>query len=340
MNEKDKAEKKHASPAGDAPKKQIQVGGQAVIEGVMMRGPEYLATAIRRKDKSIEIKKQKFESKTQANKFFGLPIVRGFVSLVEMMIIGIGTLNFSASRAEIDWKEEEEKQGKKPKKEKSKGREKIEEALGYIFAFGLAFLLFAFLPYRIAEWMNLGKENIYFNLFAGAIRIVFFVLYVWIISRMKDVHRLFQYHGAEHKSVFAYENDSDLNPEKVQDFGTLHPRCGTSFMFFVLLISILIFSIIDTIVARIWGSPVFYVRLGYHFLFVPLISGISYEVLKLSGKNMKHPLVKLMTAPGLALQRITTQPPETEQVEVAVIAMKCALEMDISQYNNLTFIEE
>lgn len=316
-------------------KKQIQVGGQAVIEGVMMRGPHYLATAIRRKDKSIEIKKQKFESKTQGNKLLGLPIIRGFVSLIEMMIIGIGTLNFSASRAELDWQEEDNK----PKKVKSKGREKAEEILSYAFAFGLAFLLFAFLPYQIAEWMKLGKENIYFNLFAGLIRIIFFVLYVWIISRMKDVHRLFQYHGAEHKSVFAYENNSDLSPEKVQVFSTLHPRCGTSFMFFVLLISILIFSFIDTLVARIWGSPVVYIRLAYHFLFVPFISGISYEVLKLSGKNMNNFFVKLMTAPGLALQRITTQPPDTEQIEVAVIAMKCALEMDLSDHKNISYIE-
>lgn len=333
------SEKKQLRQNSEKEKKQIQVGGQAVIEGVMMRGPRFLATAIRRKDNSIEIKKQKFESKTQANKFFGLLIVRGFVSLVEMMIIGIGTLNFSASRAELDWQEEE----KKPRKKKSKGREKTEEALSYIFAFGLAFLLFAFLPYQIAEWMKLGKENIYFNLFAGAIRIAFFIVYVWIIGRMKDVHRLFQYHGAEHKSVFAYENNSDLQPDKVQEYGTLHPRCGTSFMFFVLLISILIFSIIDTLVAKFilnGNAPNILLRLGYHFLMIPFISGISYEVLKLSGKKMNHPLVKIMTAPGLALQRITTQPPETDQVEIAIIAMKCALEMDISEYNNLTFIEE
>ena len=325
--------------ANGSEKKQIQVGGQAVIEGVMMRGPEYLATAIRRKDKTIEIKKQKFVSITKSSKFLALPIVRGFVSLVEMMKIGIGTLNFSASRAELDWKEEDKKDGKKPKKEKSKSRQKAEEVLSYIFAFGLAFLLFAFLPYQIAEWMNLAKENIYFNLFAGSIRIVFFVIYVWAISLMKDVKRIFQYHGAEHKAVFAYENDSELSVEKVQKFKTLHPRCGTSFMFFVLLISILIFSIVDTIVARYLGVPNVPIRLAYHFLMIPFISGISYEVLKLSGKNIKHPLVKLMTAPGLALQRITTHPPDEEQVEVAIVAMKSALEMDISDYTNIQFIE-
>ncbi|MCK5051800.1 MAG: DUF1385 domain-containing protein [Candidatus Cloacimonetes bacterium] len=318
-------------------RKQIEVGGQAVIEGVMMRGPENLATAIRRKDKSIEIKKTKFISKTKQNKFLGLPIVRGFASLIEMMIIGIGTLNFSASRAELDWEEEKPK---KNKKEKSKFRTKFEEIISYVFAFGLAFLLFAFLPYQIADWMNLSKGSIYFNLFAGSIRIVFFVLYVWIIGKMKDVNRIFEYHGAEHKTVFAYEAKSDLDADSVQKFTTFHPRCGTSFIFFVLLISILIFSIIDTIFTYFFGAPNVILRLAYHLMFMPFISGISYEVLKLSGKNIKHPLVKIMTAPGLALQRITTQPPDNEQIEVAVIAMKCALEMDLSEYNNITFIDE
>jgi len=317
-------------------RKQIEVGGQAVIEGVMMRGPENLATAVRRKDKSIEIKKTPFVSKTKKNKFLGLPIVRGFASLIEMMIIGIGTLNFSASRAELDWEEEKPKN----KKEKSKSREKFEEVISYIFAFGLAFLLFAFLPYQIAEWMNLGKGNIYFNLFAGSIRIIFFVLYVWIIGKMKDVNRIFEYHGAEHKSVFAYEAKSKLDADTVQQFTTFHPRCGTSFIFLVLLISILIFSIIDTIFTYFFGPPNVILRLAYHLLFMPFISGISYEVLKLSGRNIKHPLVKLMTAPGLALQRITTQPPDNEQIEVAVIAMKCALDLDLSEHENITFIED
>jgi len=321
-------------------KKEIMVGGQAVIEGVMMRGPEYLATAIRRKNKEIELKKQKFTSVTKNNKFLGFPIVRGFTSLIEMMIIGFKTLTFSAKRAELDWEEEEKEKGKKQKKEKSESRKKTEEFFSYVFAFGLAFLLFAFLPYQIAEWMKLAKTNIYFNLFAGSIRIFFFVLYIWLIGMMKDVKRIFQYHGAEHKSVYAYENGSNLSFEDVQKFSTLHPRCGTSFIFFVLLIAILIFSIIDTIFAKYIGVPSVLVRLGYHFLMMPFISGISYEVLKLSGKNINHPLVKMMTAPGLALQRITTQPPDDEQIEVAVIAMKCALEMDISEYQNLNFIEE
>ncbi len=321
-----------------AEEKKIQVGGQAVIEGVMMRGPKYLATAIRRRDKRIEVKKEAFESITQEKKFLGIPLVRGFVSLIEMMIIGFKTLNFSASKWEEDWAEEEQEKSGKPVKEKSEQRKKTEEFFSFAFAFVLGFLLFAFLPYKIADWIGLGKENLYFNILAGSIRIVFFVLYVWIISLMKDVKRLFQYHGAEHKSVFAYENKSALDADSVQKFTTLHPRCGTSFMFFVLLISILVFSIIDTIVASIWGSPALLVRLAYHMLLIPLVSGISYEVLKLSGKNINHPLVKLMTAPGLALQRITTQPPDNEQIEVAVVAMKVALEINLDEESNIKIL--
>ncbi|RLC52096.1 MAG: DUF1385 domain-containing protein [Candidatus Cloacimonadota bacterium] len=320
-------------------KKEIQVGGQAVIEGVMMRGPEYIATAVRRKSGKIEVKKEKFVSVTQNNKFLGFPIIRGFVSLIEMLIIGFKSLSFSAKRAELDW-EEDEKKNKKKKKEKSESRKKTEEFFSYVFAFGLAFLLFAFLPYKISYLMNLSKENIYFNLVAGTIRIVFFVVYIRIISLMKDVHRIFEYHGAEHKSVYAYENGSKLIPAEVQKYSTLHPRCGTSFIFFVLLVSILIFSIVDTLVAKFIGFPSIFVRLGYHLLLVPFISGISYEVLKLSSKNINHPLVKLMTAPGLALQRITTQPPDDKQLEVAIVAMKSALEMDVSDYDNIEFIKE
>ncbi len=321
-------------------KKEISVGGQAVIEGVMMRGPEALATAIRRKDGSIELKKTPFISITTKHKPLGLPIIRGFVSLIEMMIIGIKTLTFSANRFELDLIAEDEAKGKVTKK-KSRGATQAEEFFSYVVAFGLAFLLFGLLPYKMSDWMHLSKQNFYFNLFAGGIRIVFFVLYIYLISRMKDVKRLFQYHGAEHKNVNAYEHDTPLQIDKIQGWTTIHPRCGTSFMFFVLLIGILIFSISDTLVSAFIlhkALPV-YLRLGYHILLIPLVSGVSYEVLKFSGTNLKHPIVKLMTIPGMALQRITTQPPDDSMVETALVAMKAALDMDISEYN-VTIIED
>lgn len=314
-------------------KKEINVGGQAVIEGVMMRGPERLATAIRRKDGTIELKITPFVSITQRVRFLGLPIVRGFVSLIEMLKIGISTLTFSADRYELDLKAEEEARGKVVK-EKSKLNAKIEEITSYIIAFGLAFLLFGMLPYLLSDWLKLSKQDFYFNLFAGSLRIVFFVLYVWLISLLSDVRRLFQYHGAEHKNVNAYEHDTPLNISQIQSWTTIHPRCGTSFMFFVLLIGILIFSITDTLVSifLLKGPLPVWLRLGYHFLMIPIISGVSYEVLKFSGRNLNHPLVKLMTIPGMALQRITTQPPDDQMVETALVAMKAALDMDYSEY--------
>ncbi|MCB5271484.1 MAG: DUF1385 domain-containing protein [Candidatus Cloacimonetes bacterium] len=314
-------------------KKEISVGGQAVIEGVMMRGPERLATAIRRKNGDIELKLTPFISITQKHKFLGLPIIRGFVSLIEMMKIGLSTLNFSAGRYELDLIAEDEAKGKVSKK-KRQWAEKGAEIGSYIIAFGLAFLLFGLLPYKLADWMRLSKQDFFFNLFAGGLRIAFFVLYVWLISLMKDVKRLFRYHGAEHKNVSAYEHNSNLQINDIQTYSTLHPRCGTSFMFFVLLVGILIFSITDTLVSHfILKSTIpMYMRLGYHLLMIPIISGVSYEVLKFSGKNLKHPLVKMMTVPGMALQRITTQPPDDDMIETALVAMKAALDLDYSEH--------
>jgi len=321
-------------------KQEISVGGQAVIEGVMMRGPKQLATAIRRKNGNIELKITPFISVTQSVKLYGKPIIRGFVSLIEMMKIGFSTLTFSADRYELDLKADEVASGKEHK-EVSKKRAKLEEVFSYIIAFGLAFLLFGLLPYKLADWLNLSKQDFYFNLFAGSIRIIFFVLYVWFISLMKDVKRLFRYHGAEHKNVNAYEHDESLEIARIQSYTTIHPRCGTSFMFFVLLVGILTFSITDTLVSAliIHGPIPVYYRLAYHLLLIPLVSGLSYEVLKFSGRNLDHPLVKMMTVPGMALQRITTQPPDDEMVETALVAMKAALEMDYSAHN-VTLLED
>ncbi|MFW5627968.1 MAG: DUF1385 domain-containing protein [Candidatus Cloacimonadaceae bacterium] len=321
-------------------KKEINVGGQAVIEGVMMRGPDRLATAVRRKSGDIELKITPFVSITQKKKAFGKPIIRGFVSLIEMMKIGFSTLTFSADRYEEDLKLEAAEKGEKIK-EKSKIASQAEEVFSFVIAFGLAFLLFGLLPYKLSDWMNLSKQDLYFNLFAGGIRIVMFVLYIWLISFMQDIKRLFRYHGAEHKNVNAYEKNVDLEIADIQAQTTIHPRCGTSFMFFVLLIGILIFSVVDTLVSHyILKAPLpMYLRLGYHILLIPLISGVSYEVLRYSGKNLNHPIVKIMTIPGMALQKITTQEPDDEMAEVALVAMKAALEMDYSMHN-VTLLDE
>ncbi len=312
--------------------KKIQVGGQAVIEGVMMRGSEFISTAIRRKDGSIDIFKKKFVSVTKNHPFYSKPIIRGFVSLIEMLKIGFESLTFSANRYELD----EVKTDDKPI---NKRKEKFSEYLTLAVSLVLAFLLFGYLPYLTASLIGLGEQNFLFNLFAGSIRIIFFILYVYLISLMKDVKRVFEYHGAEHKAVFAHENKKDLNIENVKPYTTIHPRCGTSFMFFVLLVAILVFSIIDTIVAYYWFTPKPLVRLLYHFPFLPVISGLSYELLKLSDKKINHPLVKFFTVPGMALQKITTQPPDDSQIEIAIIALKSAINEDLSAYPNLNFVD-
>lgn len=316
-------------------KPEIAVGGQAVIEGVMMRGPQHIATALRKKDGHIVLKKQAFISKTKTNKFLGLPIIRGFVSLIEMLSIGIKTLNFSAEEAIKD--EEEDKPNKK---KKSIFLDKLYTAFSYIFAFGLAFLLFVFLPYRIAYWINIEKTSILFNLIAGCIRIVFFVVYIYLISFLKDVRRLFQYHGAEHKSVFAYEGDPDFTLEDTKKYRTFHPRCGTSFMLIVMVIAILVFSIVDTTLALILGHAIpLGIRIVVHLLLLPFVSGISYEILRFSGKNINHWLVRGFSAPGLALQRITTQEPDNQQLEVAICALHAALNLPIT-YPNVEILND
>ncbi|MCD4652193.1 MAG: DUF1385 domain-containing protein [Candidatus Cloacimonetes bacterium] len=312
-------------------KKEIAVGGQAVIEGVMMRGPAHIATAVRRQNGDIEICKEPFVSVTKKPGLFSKPIIRGFVSLIEMLRIGLKSLTFSAKRAELDMEA--------PEKKKSARREKTEETMTLIVAFGLAFLLFALLPYKIADWTGIRENPLYFNLYAGVIRVVFFVLYIFIISRLKDIKRVFEYHGAEHKAVHCYEQGKPLTPETVLTFSAKHPRCGTSFIFFVLLVSIVIFAFTDALVAAIIGhAPLIFIRLGYHLLMLPLISGISYEILRFSGKKINHPVVKLMTGPGMALQNMTTQPPDNEQAEIAIVALKAALELPLDDMQNLLWI--
>jgi len=341
--------------------KKIQIGGQAVIEGVMMRGPDQIATAVRRKDGSIDLQKRPFISVTQTHPIWKLHIIRGFVSLIEMLIIGIKTLNFSGERYELDYTEKDtheeimldtEKDQKKIQK-----RKKIYETLSIGLAFIGAFILFGYVPYFLSSLLQLSKNDIFFNFFAGIIRIVFFILYVYLISFMKEIRSVFEYHGAEHKAVYAHEQKSDLTIKNVQTFTTIHPRCGTSFMFLVLLIAILVFSLIDTIIAFYWGqfstiaTSLFnidndkittligaFIRLLAHIPFLPLISGISYEIIKLPRRNEGNLFIKMITGPGMALQRITTKQPNDNQVETAIIALKAALNEDLSEFKNVNLV--
>jgi uncharacterized protein YqhQ len=303
----------------------IDVGGQAVIEGVMMRSPERIVTAVRRKSGQIVVKNDPYVGLAKRYKPLNIPILRGVINFFEMLIIGLKTLNYSAEVAMADL-EEEEKEKKKEKKEKKSSSRHGFLILSLILGLGLGLAIFFFVPLFLTNLMRIHKGALGFNLVAGAIRIILFLGYVWIISQIGELRRLFEYHGAEHKSIFAYEEDQDLTPESVKQFSTRHPRCGTSFLLIVALMAILIFAIADTLFAAKTGHlPGMGQRLLLHFALLPVVAGSSYELLKLSGRARKHRLAQILMAPGLWIQRITTKEPDDEQLAVALVALKEAL---------------
>ncbi len=306
----------------------MPVGGQAVIEGVMMRSPKRIATAIRRASGKIEVRIDDFQSLIQKRKNLNIPVLRGAITLIEIMIQGIKTLQWSADKAMEDAHDQERKRNpqKAKKKKKKSGMSTLSAVLSLTIALVIGIALFFVLPlYLTTEIFNIEKQALTFNLFAGLIRITFFVAYVWGISFMKDVKRLFAYHGAEHKTVFAFENRIVLSPENVKAYSTFHPRCGTSFLVIVMIISLLFFALVDTIIIIFTGHISLLVRLTVHLPLIPVLGGISYEGLKASSKNMDNPFVRLMIMPGLWLQRITTSEPDAAQLEVAIVALKAAL---------------
>ncbi|MDD5284868.1 MAG: DUF1385 domain-containing protein [Desulfuromonadaceae bacterium] len=296
----------------------IHVGGQAVIEGVMMRAPRSVAIAVRRPDGEIVVRKELVVPLSERFPIVKLPIIRGAVALFTSLIIGIKALNFSANESMTEV--EKEKEGVK-----ESGGELSSWAMAGTMTVALAFgiCLFFLFPLYLTKMMIpvIGDNNIVFNLVDGVIRVIVFLLYIWAISRMKDIQRVFQYHGAEHKSIFAFEAGEELIVENVRRFSRLHPRCGTSFLLIVMLVSIGVFSLIP----KLWP---FYLKAGSRIILLPMIAGISYEFLKWSAANENHPLVKMIIAPGLALQRLTTREPDDSQLEVAIRSLNEALEVN------------
>jgi uncharacterized protein YqhQ len=308
--------------ANEIQEKIMPVGGQAVIEGVMMRSPKRIATAIRRSSGKIEINIQEFVSLIQRKKYLNLPIIRGAITLIEVMVLGIKNLQWSADKAIEDLEAEEDKQVKKKKAGMSTTSAIFTISFALVLGIGLFFVLPLFLT---TEIFNIEKKALLFNFVSGLIRIVFFLLYVWGISFLKDVKRLFEYHGAEHKTIFAFEKKVYLSAENTQKFSTFHPRCGTSFLMIVMLVSLLFFAFLDTLIIYVYGDINFIIRLVTHIPLIPVIGGISYEALKTSAKYSESKIVRLLIAPGLALQRITTSRPDDLQLEVAICALKAAL---------------
>lgn len=308
----------------------MPVGGQAVIEGVMMRSPKRIATAIRRANGHIEVMVKEYTSLIQRRKYFDIPIIRGAITLIEVMVLGIKTLQWSADKSMEDITEKEIKEGKRKRKDnEKKGMSTASAVFSIVLALIIGIAAFFVLPlYLTTTVFNIEKQALMFNLVAGAFRILFFLIYVWAISFMEDVKRLFQYHGSEHKTIFAFESKQTLSPEIIQKFSTYHPRCGTSFLMIVMLISLLFFALIDTLVMIFYGDINFVIRVLTHLPFIPVVGGISYEALKASSRNTENPLVRLLIAPGLGLQRITTSQPDEKQIEVALVALEAALGED------------
>lgn len=277
-------------------------GGQAVIEGVMIRSPLKYAIAVRRPDKEIVLKIGKLSSLSNKLKFLKWPIFRGIINLIESLVLGLKALTYSAEQATG----EEEKINS------------VEMFFTILIAFGLFIVVFIAFPTAIAKYLDKYLPNlIIYNLFEGALRIGLFILYLNFILRIKDIKRVFEYHGAEHKVIYAYEAGEELKVDNVRKYSTLHPRCGTSFIFIVLVISILIFSLL--------GKQTLLLRIVYRVSIIPLIAGLSYEILKLSAKNLDKPLVRWAVTPGLWFQRLTTKEPDDSQLEVAIKALRGVL---------------
>jgi uncharacterized protein YqhQ len=296
----------------------ILVGGQAVIEGVMMRTPRAYAVAVRRADGSIEIKKEPVKRLSDYCKPLSWIVIRGFAVLVQSMALGLRTLNYSIN---VSMKDLEEKE--KPKKAK-KEITAVPVALSMIIGVAVAVLLFILIPLWLTSWLRGYVPAIHnwvvFNLVDGLIRVIIFLAYLILISLMKDIRRVFQYHGAEHKVVHTWEAAEELTVENARKKPTQHPRCGTSFLMFVMVVSIIVFSIFKF--DAFWA--IFLSRL----VLIPVVSGLSYELIRFSAPRCRKGFFRSIVLPGLALQRITTKEPSDDQLEVAIRALKEALDLE------------
>ncbi|MBI4495903.1 MAG: DUF1385 domain-containing protein [Deltaproteobacteria bacterium] len=306
----------------------ITVGGQAVLEGVMMRSPRALAVAVRKPNGEVAVKEDLWRSLAQRWKFLKWPLLRGSVVLVETLVNGLQALSFSASQAMGE-------------EEKEKGRfSSWGLGLGIAAALGIAILLFVILPHLLTGELSrllgreVGVELVSFHLLDGLIKVLFFLGYVCLISLLPDIRRVFQYHGAEHKCIHAYEAGEELTVGNARKHSVLHPRCGTAFLLIVLLISIGLFSLLFPLLPGFpslgkTGNTLIQVGIKLPLLFP--IAGLAYEVIRMGGKRPNHPGLRLVLAPGLWLQRLTTRPPQDEQIEIALRALQGALRLETGE---------
>jgi len=296
------------------------VGGQAVLEGVMMKSGKKFSVAVRKEDGSIVVTNRVFTSIKEKFKFFRLPVIRGVVNFIEMMKLSFTTLAISAEAIDLE-EEEPSKFEKWLEKRFGKTIFDVVMAISMVLGFALGLGLFMFVPILIARGVEaLAGTDIGWgkNLIEGLSKIVIFIVYLWAVAFMKDIRRTFEYHGAEHKSIYCYEAGEELTPENVRKHTRFHPRCGTSFMFVMLLLSILIFSL--PIVP--WDNML--LRLVIKLALLPLVVGLGYEFIMYAGKH-DNALIKALSAPGLFMQRLTTREPDDSQIEVAIKALKASM---------------
>lgn len=291
------------------------LGGQAVIEGVMMKGPDSYSVAVRKPDKKIEVKLHQYESFGDRHKFAKVPFIRGVVSFVESLVVGMKTLSYSSS-----FYDEDEVETKADRLFKDIFKEKAESViLGFtiLLSVVIAVALFMLLPAAIAE--ILGKwisSHVLVAVIEGIIRLLIFLIYVVLISQMEDIKRVFMYHGAEHKTINCYESGDDLTPENVAKHSRYHKRCGTSFLFIVMIVSIFVFMFITA--KQMW------LRFLLRLVLIPVVAGISYEFIRLAGRS-ENPVVNALSKPGLWVQKLTTKEPEEEMIQVAIISVEAVL---------------
>lgn len=304
------------------------VGGQALIEGIMMQGPRGIATAVRKTDKSILVEYHKFTHLKDKNKFFGLPVIRGIVAFFESMIMGYKLLMYSAEASGMEDLEDVE-MNKFEKWLTDKLGDKFMDiimAFASLLGFALAFVIFFFLPVfvfnKLNSWTDMSLTP-WQGTIEGTMKIIIFVVYMLLVSQMKDIKRLFQYHGAEHKSIACYESGEELTVENVKKCCRFHPRCGTSFMFVMLILSIIIVTLLSLVVpAELKQNTIIWMLIKLPL--IPLIMGIGYEFIKYAGKH-DNVFVKIVSAPGLWMQRITTKEPDDDIIEVGIEAIKAVI---------------
>lgn len=283
-------------------KAKLMVGGQAVIEGVMMRGPKHVATAVREPSGKITVDVKPVNSLADRFPIFKKPFFRGVLSLGESLVMGLKSLTYSAQMA---GEEEKDKLTNK------------DIAITMTISLLAAILLFIVIPTAAVNILP-TDNHVIMNLWEGVVRIAVFFAYIYLISQAKDIHRVFQYHGAEHKTIHAYEAGVELTPKNIQKFSRLHPRCGTSFLLIVMFVSIFVFSFL--------GWPSLWERIASRVVLLPVVAGISYEIIRYAGRSTSK-FAHYMSLPGLYLQYMTTREPDDSMIEVAAASLKAAIEL-------------